>query len=131
MSSPRVVTHALDELFPEDPHQFLARTPHGYHDADQIRGELTAAGFSKVQFETVEHLSRCASPRDPAVAYCQGTPLRSEIAAHDPSGLERATEHAAEALSKRFWPRPDRRPDTGHRLYRRALTPRARMLPGA
>jgi ubiquinone/menaquinone biosynthesis C-methylase UbiE len=97
-----VVTTALAEIFPDDPPRFLARTPHGYHDADEIRGELIAAGFSDVEFETVEHISRCASPRDPAVAYCQGTPLRGEIVARDASALDRATQHAAEALARRF-----------------------------
>jgi ubiquinone/menaquinone biosynthesis C-methylase UbiE len=97
-----VVTEALAELFPNNPPRFLARTPHGYHAADEIRGELIAAGFSAVEFEMVEHVSRCASPRDPAVAYCQGTPLRNEILALESSSLEKATEHAAAALAKRF-----------------------------
>ena len=97
-----VVTAALAEMFRDDPPRFLARTPHGYHDTAAIRSEVLAAGFSNVAFETVGHVSRCGSPRDAAVAYCQGTPLRSEIVARDPSGLERATEQAAEALARRF-----------------------------
>src|ERR1700726_4002237 len=40
-----VVTEALAALFPKDPPRFLARTPHGYHDGERIREELTAAGF--------------------------------------------------------------------------------------
>jgi SAM-dependent methyltransferase len=39
------VTSALKDIFPHDPPQFLARTPHGYHDVDLIRRELEAAGF--------------------------------------------------------------------------------------
>ena len=50
-----VVTQALAELFPHDPPRFLARTPHGYHDADRIRAELNAAGFADVSIEAVEH----------------------------------------------------------------------------
>ena len=42
-----VVTQALAEVFPDDPPLFLARTPHGYHDADRIREELGAAGFAR------------------------------------------------------------------------------------
>jgi hypothetical protein len=38
----------------------------------------------------------------PAVAYCQGTPLRAEIEARDPAGLEAATDDAAEALAQSF-----------------------------
>jgi ubiquinone/menaquinone biosynthesis C-methylase UbiE len=97
-----VVTDALAEIFPHDPPRFLARTPHGYHDADHLRREVIEAGFSDVQVETVEHLTRCGSSRDVAVAYCQGTPLQGEIVARDPAGLERATLHASGALAKRF-----------------------------
>ena len=89
-------------MFPHDPPRFLARTPHSYNDVDHIRRELMETGFSDVQVETVEHVTRCGLPRDAAVAYCQGTPLRSEIVARDPAGLERATLHASEALAQRF-----------------------------
>jgi ubiquinone/menaquinone biosynthesis C-methylase UbiE len=97
-----VITQALAELFPTAPPHFLARTPHGYHDADRIRVELNEAGFSDVSIEPVEHRSRAASPRDPAIGYCQGTPLRNEIEARAASRLQEATEHAAEALARRF-----------------------------
>jgi ubiquinone/menaquinone biosynthesis C-methylase UbiE len=97
-----VVTAALAEIFPRDPPRFMARTPHGYHDAEQIRRELTAAGFSEIAVEAVDETSRAASPRDAAAAYCHGTPLRSEIEARDSASLERATAHAAAALARRF-----------------------------
>jgi ubiquinone/menaquinone biosynthesis C-methylase UbiE len=97
-----VVTSALAEIFPHDPPRFLARTPHGHHDAEQIRRELKAAGFSEIAIEAVDETSRAASARDAAVAYCQGTPLRSEIEARDATGLERATVHAAAALARRL-----------------------------
>ena len=67
--------------------RFMARTPHGYHDADKIRAELAAAGFSDIVIETVAHRSRAASARDAATAYCQGTPWRGEIEARDASGF--------------------------------------------
>ena len=97
-----VITQALAELFPADPPRFLARTPHGYHDADRIRAELNEAGFSDVSMEPVEHRSRAASPRDPAIGYCQGTPLRNEIEARDAARLQVATEHATAAIAHRF-----------------------------
>jgi ubiquinone/menaquinone biosynthesis C-methylase UbiE len=97
-----VVTDALAQIFPNDPPRFLARTPHGYHDADEIRRDLVAAGFSHVQLEVIAHLSRCDSPRDPAMGYCQGTPLRNEIVARDSAALERATQQVSEALAQRF-----------------------------
>jgi ubiquinone/menaquinone biosynthesis C-methylase UbiE len=97
-----VVTAALAEIFPHDPPRFMARVPHGYHDAEQIRRELTAAGFSEIAMQAVDETSKAASARDPAIAYCQGTPLRSEIEARDAAGFERATAHAAAALARRF-----------------------------
>jgi ubiquinone/menaquinone biosynthesis C-methylase UbiE len=97
-----VVTNALADLFPQDPPRFLARTPHGYHDVEQIRHQLIAAGFRQVASEEVDHMSSCLAANVPAIAYCQGTPLRSEIEARDASRLEEATRHASEALASRF-----------------------------
>jgi ubiquinone/menaquinone biosynthesis C-methylase UbiE len=97
-----VITRALAEIFPHDPPRFLARTPHGYNDADQIRRELKAAGFSEIATEAVDETSTARSPRDAAVAYCEGTPLRGEIETLDPADLERATAHATAALARRF-----------------------------
>ena len=97
-----VVTEALATLFPKDPPRFMARTPHGYHNVEKIREELIAAGFADISIETVDHSSRAASPRDPAIAYCQGTPLRNEIEARDATLLEEATKAAADALARRF-----------------------------
>jgi ubiquinone/menaquinone biosynthesis C-methylase UbiE len=97
-----VVTQALATLFPHDPPRFMARAPHGYHDVEQIRRDLKAAGFDNVSLEAVDATSKAASPREPAIAYCQGTPLRNEIEARDASKLEEATRKAAEALAQRF-----------------------------
>jgi ubiquinone/menaquinone biosynthesis C-methylase UbiE len=97
-----VVNEALTVFFPRDPPCFMARTPHGYHDVERIRIELNAAGFSNVSVETVDGSSEASSPLDPAIAFCQGTPLRNEIESRDASGLEDATKYAAEALARRF-----------------------------
>ena len=97
------ITEALAAVFPHDPPRFLARTPHGYHDVECIRAELNAAGFSDLSVDAVDHRSKASSPHDPAIAFCQGTPLRSEIEARDASRLRDATEQAAEALASRFW----------------------------
>jgi ubiquinone/menaquinone biosynthesis C-methylase UbiE len=93
------VTNALAQVFPGDPPRFLARTPHGYHDTALIRSELEKAGFSSVTVETKAKQSRAPSPHHPAVAYCQGTPLRNEIEARDASKLEAATDFAASAIA--------------------------------
>ncbi|MEI7759269.1 MAG: class I SAM-dependent methyltransferase [Thermoleophilia bacterium] len=95
------VTNALAEAFPNDPPRFLARTPHGYHDTALIRSELEAVGFTNVVIETMTAESRAPSPQIVALAYCQGTPLRSEIEARAPDGLEAATNHAAADMARR------------------------------
>ncbi len=97
------VTTALESLFPQDPPRFLARTPHGYYDHLTIERDLANGGFTaSPQTSTVAARSRATSSRIPAVAYCQGTPLRNEIEARDASRLGEATDVAAEAIAQRF-----------------------------
>ena len=97
------VTTALESLFPKDPPRFLARTPHGYHDHRVIERDLANGGFTALpRVDTVAARSRATSFRAPAVAYCQGTPLRNEIEARDASRLGEATDIAAEAIGERF-----------------------------
>lgn len=103
------VSDAVAALFPDDPPNFLPRTPHGYHDVDQIRADVTAAGFTSagptaIELETVAMRSRALSPRDPAIGYCAGTPLRNEIEARDPARLEEAIEVATAAVAAQFGP---------------------------
>jgi len=96
------IAQALAEMFPHDPPRFMQRTPHGYHDGKQIRAELAEAGFSDVTIDAVDARSKATSPRDPAVAYCQGTPWRNEIEARDASRLEEVTDYATEAMAKKY-----------------------------
>jgi SAM-dependent methyltransferase len=98
-----VVTTALETVFPRDPPRFLARTPHGYHDRSTIERDLASGGFTRPsRIATVSARSRAASAGVPAIAYCQGTPLRNEIEARDPSRLGEATAIAAAAVARRF-----------------------------
>jgi hypothetical protein len=81
---------------------FLRRTPHGYHNKEAIQQELQRAGFSKLKCETITCRSRASSPNQPAIGYCQGTPLRGEIEARGASRLQEATDAAAEAIAAQF-----------------------------
>ncbi len=97
------VTTALETLFPADPPRFLARTPHGYYDPLSIARDVAKGGFpGSPKFTTLAARSQAASSRFPAIAYCQGTPLRNEIEARDAARLGEATDLAAEALTRRF-----------------------------
>ncbi len=97
-----LATEAAASVFPDDPPRFLVRTPYGYHDLELIRDELGKARFSQVSITTLEKTSSAPSPRHPAVAYCQGTGLRSEIETRDASLLEHVTDRATEAIAERF-----------------------------
>lgn len=97
------VETALGSVFPDDPPRFLSRTPYGYHDRGAIGRDLADGGFAAPpRIETVAARSRAESPRAPAVAFCQGTPLRSEIESRAASRLEEATGAAAALIAERF-----------------------------
>jgi SAM-dependent methyltransferase len=97
------VTTALESVFPGDPPRFMARVPHGYHDRRTIERDLASGGFTaSPRIDTVAARSRATSARIPAIAYCQGTPLRNEIETRDAARLGEATDVAAEAIAKRF-----------------------------
>jgi ubiquinone/menaquinone biosynthesis C-methylase UbiE len=96
------VTAALAEMFPADPPRFLARTPHGYSELSPIVEAVRNAGFTNIEPQTVTRRSLAASSREPAIGYCQGTPLRSEIEARGPNRLGEATEAAAARIAAHF-----------------------------
>jgi SAM-dependent methyltransferase len=97
------VTFALQQMFPEDPPRFMARTPHGYSNTEVITQHLTEGGFPRLpKITTLAAKSRAASPSIPAIAYCQGTVLRSEIETRNASGLIEATNVAVAEIGKRF-----------------------------
>ena len=97
-----IVVQAVATLFPDDPPMFLARTPHGHHDTAPLEAQLRAVGFGMVTAELITRESAAPNALSVAVGYCQGTPMRSEIEAHDPGRLGEATDVAAAAIAKRF-----------------------------
>ena len=97
-----VVTASLASMFPDDPPRFMARTPHGYHDVAAVERDVRSGGFTQLEVETIASRSRAESPRIPAIAYCEGTPLRDEIEARNSSRLEEATDASTNAIAARF-----------------------------
>jgi ubiquinone/menaquinone biosynthesis C-methylase UbiE len=96
------VTAAMQTAFPDDPPLFMRRTPHGYHDRLTIERDLGRGGFAgPIAFETIAARSRAESPRQAAVAFCEGTPLRNEIEARG-ARLDQATDAAARTMATRF-----------------------------
>jgi len=100
-----VITTALESVFPDDPPRFMARTPHGYHDIATIMQDLQGGGFINTpSVDTLAPRSIAGSARIPAMAYCQGSPLRNEIEARDKSRLDEATDIAENAIARLFGP---------------------------
>ena len=99
------VSHAvvagLQRRYPAHRSWFLERTPSGYHDPDLIRSDLRAAGFAECRIDTVVRTGHAASPRGVALGLCQGSPMRAELEALDPTGLEAATDAAAAMVAER------------------------------
>ena len=92
---------AVAELIPGEAGRFYERIPFKYHDPGLIEQDLRAAGFERIEIETVERRSRAASARDAAVALVQGTPMRADIEEVAPGQLDAATD-AAEAALRQF-----------------------------
>ncbi|WP_420411191.1 class I SAM-dependent methyltransferase [Roseibium sp.] len=88
-------------LATEDPPLFLARTPHGHHDAEKIQAELLQSGFDDVSVDIRADVSRAPSPRHPAIAYCQGTPLRNEIETRNAEQLQAVTDQAEGLIAEK------------------------------
>ncbi len=97
------ITQALAQAFPDDPPRFLARAPHGCHDIHALRQELSDAGFEhEADFVTLPLRACAESPSQPALGFCQGTPLRAEIEKRAPGRLPEMTALAARAIADRF-----------------------------
>ena len=90
------------KLYPANPPNFLARTPHGHHDKALLERLLREAGFSKIDIDTVTKTAKAPSASHAAIGYCQGTPMRGEIEAQGAGEVERATAAVEAAIAKRF-----------------------------
>lgn len=97
-----IVSRAAAEAFPDDPPSFLTRTPYGHGDPAVTEAQLRTAGFARVEVTAVDARSRSASAADPAIGFCQGSPLRGEIEARDAGRLAEITEAATRAVAARF-----------------------------
>lgn len=97
-----VTVGVLTELFPDNPPSFITQIPYGYYDFNTIAGDLANGGFDqRPDFETLAFSSNAESAHIPALAYCQGTPLRTEIEARGAS-LEEVTTLVEAAIAKKF-----------------------------
>jgi ubiquinone/menaquinone biosynthesis C-methylase UbiE len=96
------VTATASRFFPDNPPMFLARTPHGHGDVDAILSDLKDAGFAQIETFTITEQSRANGPYVPALAYCQGTPLRNELEEREAGSLKKITDAAADDIQNLF-----------------------------
>jgi hypothetical protein len=77
----------------------MERGPFSYTDPAVIERDLLAAGFTRIQLETVVLTTR-VSARDAAQGLVLGSPFRAEIERRDSSGLDRALDAVTAALAR-------------------------------
>ena len=99
----RTVNEPVADHFGDDAPDFFARVPHGYHDPATVQADLIGGGFAeRAVFDVVTARSRATSSRMVAVGYCQGTPLRNEILAREPDGLEAMTDRVEAVIAATY-----------------------------
>jgi len=96
------VQHAMEDLFPSDPPDYLTKVLHGYADNEAVDDDLTLAGFTDAIYTTVDLPYAAASARDAALGYCLGTPLRREIESRTEGDSDRVIAAVVTALKRRF-----------------------------
>ena len=95
---PKAASAAVAALFPDDPPAYMERGPFSYVDPAVIKRDLLAAGFTRMELETVA-LTTHVSARDAAQGIVLGSPFRSEIERREPSALDRALDAVTAALA--------------------------------
>jgi SAM-dependent methyltransferase len=108
-------SEAIAAFLPDDPPEFIERTPHGYFDTELIRAELALAGFvDDVTISTESRRSTAADALTAARSFVEGTPLRNEIEARRPGSLAEATTATAAEFAARFGDGPVEGPMRAH-----------------
>jgi SAM-dependent methyltransferase len=95
---PHAAGTAVAALFPDDPPVYMERGPFSYADPALIRGDLLAAGFTRIQLETVALTTRVSAP-SAAKGLVLGSPFRAEIERRDSSAFDRALDAVTAALA--------------------------------
>lgn len=72
------IVKTLWGVFPDDPPQFM-NIPYGYYQIDDIRDELQAAGFGRIEVSVLPEESVAPTVEDVAQAVLYGSPLSIEI----------------------------------------------------
>jgi ubiquinone/menaquinone biosynthesis C-methylase UbiE len=83
-----LVQQTMVERFPDNPPMFMRRGPFSYHNPEWIERDLKAAGFHKMDIETMKLTSRAASAEEAAHGLCYGSPMRLELEEYGAGALD-------------------------------------------
>jgi SAM-dependent methyltransferase len=96
----QAVQDAVDGIFEVDPPRYLTESFHARFDYQTVDDDLTNAGFNDSMFLTLTLPLHAGTPRDAAVAYCLGTPLRLEL--EQRGNVDEVLDFAEEVIGSRF-----------------------------
>ncbi len=96
---PKAAGNAVAALFPDDPPEYMERGPFSYADPALIEQDLRAAGFTRIQLETIALTTR-VNASDAAQGLVLGSPFRAEIERRDSSALDRGLDAVRAALAQ-------------------------------
>ena len=98
-----VVQDVVAAAFPNDPPQFIKRTPFGHADPAPILAALHEAGFADVTHEKVHQQSPYATTLEDGIAgLLLGSPIRMEIEERDPARLDAIIDASVAEAKRRF-----------------------------
>lgn len=92
-------------FFPDNPPGFY-KVPFHYHDSQIVRADLAAAGWGKVEHETISLNREIVDPAAFATALVFGNPLIEEIRANGDVDPKRVANEMLDALKEKFGPSP-------------------------
>jgi SAM-dependent methyltransferase len=95
----RIAAAVVARAFPNDPPTFLQRTPHGFGDPIALERDLRTAGFVNVVCDDVSERSYSVDASGVARGLIEGSPLRAEIVARDPSAIPTIVAQVERALA--------------------------------
>ncbi|MEP7129984.1 MAG: methyltransferase domain-containing protein [Sphingomicrobium sp.] len=104
----------MEKQFPDNPPMFMKRGPFSYYEREWIERDLSAAGFSGVQIDTVALTSRSGSAADAARGLVYGSPMGVELAEYGPPALDGVFEQLSAAARQYEGPNGFEAPMSAH-----------------
>ncbi|VAX09991.1 Demethylmenaquinone methyltransferase [hydrothermal vent metagenome] len=98
---PRATNEMLADIFDGHAPEFL-HLPFSYYDQQQIRHDVEAAGFSDVQFTTLDGECVFAEPHNAALGMITGSPLRLEIEQNNDTNIDHVVDTIATGIKEKF-----------------------------